>query len=396
MRLKWRRGMRSVLVFVCIAQGGMAEAPQQPQGLAFAVVPSLSFSSGEGWEYGGKTFFYQYGDGSSRPYRWHLLLNGARSTEKKKDYYAFLDMPHLWGPGTRLSLRVEYKDFGLDEYYGLGNQPEYRRAFTDRGDPDFLSSEYYNYKHRWSAGYINAQWPIFAGRIRFLAGLAGVRTTVGTYPLPNRLAASPRFGMAGGWTNYARLGLIRDTRDMEAAPSAGSWSDLLLEKSTAVLGSDYDFARITLTDRRYFRLLPRLVFAQRLFFEHMSGHPPFYEMAVLSGSWQRFEGLGSNQSMRGVPRLLFAGPTKLLGNFELRCRLFDRRILRQDLTFYGHLFLDGGKVWLKRDPATLDHLHFSQGAGLHVQWKTDLIGALDIGRSPYKDLAIYLTFGNLF
>lgn len=390
---RWRGVWISIAV--CTAAWG-ANDPQQQQGLAFAAVPSLSFSSGEGWEYGGKIFLYQYGSGTPRPYRWHLLLNGARSTERKKDYYAFLDIPHLWGTGTRLSLRVEYKDFGLDEFYGLGNLPEYHQAFTSPGDPDFLSREYYNYKHRWTAGYINAQFPVFAGRLRFLAGLAGLRTSVGAYPLPNRFAAASPFGTAGGWSSYARIGLVRDTRDAEAAPASGSWSDLLLEKSARVLASDYDYNRITVTDRRYFRLLPRLVFAQRLLIEHMSGHPPFYEMTVLSGSWQRFEGLGSNQSMRGVPRLLFAGTTKLLGNFELRCRLLDRRILHQDLTFYGHLFLDGGKVWLRGDPATLDHLHFSQGAGLHVQWKTDLIGALDIGRSQYKDFAIYLTFGNLF
>lgn len=394
MQGKWWRGVWIGIVLCSAAWG--AESTPAPQGLAFAVVPSLSFSSGEGWEYGGKIFLYQYGSVAPRPYRWHLLINGARSTEQKKDYYAFLDMPHLWGPGTRLALRVENKDFGLDEFYGLGNTPDYRKAVTSPADPGFLTKEYYNYRHRWSAGYINAQWPLFAGRLRFLAGMAGVRTVVGAYPLPNRFAAAPPFGAAGGWSNYARIGLVHDTRDLEAAPSSGSWSDLLLEKSAHILGSDYDYSRITLTDRRYFRLLPRLVFAQRLFFEHMAGRPPFYEMTVLSGSFQRFEGLGSNQSMRGIPRLLFAGPTKLLGNFELRCRLLDRRILHQDLTFYGHLFVDGGKVWLRGDPASLNHLHFSQGAGFHVQWKTDLIGALDIGRSPYKDMAVYLTFGNLF
>ena len=206
----------------------------------------------------------------------------------------------------------------------------------------------------------------------------------------------PQRGMEGGWSNYARVGMVIDRRDQEAVPTSGYWSDLLIEKSTAALGSDYDFARITATDRRYFRILPRLVYAQRLLIEHMPGYPPFYEMAVLSGSYQRFEGLGSGRSMRGVPRLLFVGPTKLLANLELRLRVLDIRILAQELTFYGHLFVDGGKVWLAGDPADLGHFHHSQGAGVHVQWKKDLIGALDIGRSPWNDMAIYLTFGNLF
>jgi outer membrane protein assembly factor BamA len=394
--MAWSRWLGSSGLVLLLAGLLYADVPEAPHGLAVAAVPSLSYSSGEGWEYGGKLFFYQFGEGQIQPYRWHLLINGARSTERKQDYYGFLDMPHLWGEGTRLDLRVEYKDFGLDEFYGLGNLPAYRDEITRSDHPDYLAEEFYNYKHRWTAAYINAQWPAFAGQIKLLAGLAGVRTTLSTYPLPNQLGSTPQRGMAGGWTNYARVGLVMDTRDQEAVPTSGHWSDLLIEKCTALLGSDYDYGRITLTDRRYYSVLPRLVYAQRLFVEYMPGRPPFYEMSVLSGSYQRFEGLGSNRSMRGVPRLLFVAPTKLLANFELRYRAFTMRILRQDLTFYGHLFLDGGRVWLKGDPATLDDFHLSEGAGLHVQWKKDLIGAIDIGRSEYNDMAIYLTFGNLF
>ncbi|HOY43283.1 MAG TPA: BamA/TamA family outer membrane protein [bacterium] len=394
MKSTWWRGVAALLFLLLPVLH--AQEVKNERGLAFAAVPSLSYSSGEGWEYGGKLFFYQFGNGESRPYRWHLLLNGARSTEEKQDYYAFVDLPNLWGEGSRLDLRVEYKDFGLDEFYGIGNLPSYRKELTDPDQPGFLDEKFYSYKHRWSAGYLNTQWPLRGGRLRLLAGAAALRTSLSTYPLPNQLAQSPQPGMAGGWSNYARIGLVWDSRDQEAAPTSGCWSDLLIEKSAAILGSDYDFARITVTDRRYISLLPGLVYAQRLLVEHMPGHPPFYEMAVISGSYQRIEGLGSGRSIRGIPRLLFVGPTKLHTNFELRLRLLDMRILRQELTFYGHLFADGGKVLLKGEKASLSRYQWSQGAGLHVQWKKELIGALDVGRSQYNDMAVYLTFGNLF
>ncbi|HOC90495.1 MAG TPA: BamA/TamA family outer membrane protein [bacterium] len=394
MRLtKWRGVWVLVSLFGAVLQ---AQEPVAEHGLAFAVVPSLSYSSGEGWEYGGKLFFYQFGDGKIQPYRWHLLINAARSTEEKEDYYAFVDIPHLWGRGSRLDMRVEYKDFGLDEFYGIGNLPEYREEFTEPGGSGYIDEKFYSYKHRWSAGYLNTQWPLGGNGVKLLAGAAAVRTKLETYPLPNQLAQLPQRGMAGGWTNYARVGLVWDRRDQEAAPTSGFWSDLLIEKSASLLGSDYDFARITATDRRYISLFPGLVYAQRLLIEHMPGHPPFYEMAVISGSYQRIEGLGSSRSMRGIPRLLFVGPTKLLINLQLRLRLLGMRILRQDLTFYGHLFADGGKVMLRGDKMDLSHYHWSQGAGLHVQWKKELIGALDIGRSEYNDMAVYLSFGNLF
>lgn len=373
-----------------------AAESHSPRGLAAAAVPNFSYSSGEGWEYGAKFFLYQFGTGTHQPYRWHVEVNAARSTEEKEDYYAFIDMPHIWGENTRFDVRFEYKDFGLDDYYGLGNLPEYYEAWSETHSTAFLVKKYYNYHHRWSAGYINSQWPIVKGTIRLLAGMAAVRTQINTYPLPNKLAAHSPRGVEGGWTNYARIGLVVDRRDQEAAPVSGYWSDLLFEKSTHFLGSDYDYARITATDRRYYEVITRLVYAQRLLIEHMPGDPPFYEMAVVSGSYQRFEGLGSSRSMRGIPRLLFVGRTKVLVNLELRYQAFDMRILRQDLTFYGHLFVDGGKVWRKKDSVNLAHFHYSHGAGIHVQWKKDFIGALDIGRSEYDDLAIYITFGNLF
>ncbi len=375
---------------------GQMWAQSAPKGLAFAAVPSLTFSSGEGWEYGGKLFFYQFGKGNIQPYRWHFLLNGAKSTEEKLDVYAFLDMPHIWGPASRLDIRLEYKKFGLEDFYGLGNRPDYRKDVADPEKPDFLSEEYYNYNHRWSACYVNAQWPLQGRHFKLLAGAAMVRTRLSAYPPPNRLHEEPQSGMAGGYSNYLRTGLVLDHRDQEAVSTRGYWTDLLIEKCSTWLGSDYDYSRITLTDRRYVPLLPRVVYAQRLLLEHMPGHPPFYEMAVISSSYQRFEGLGSGRSMRGVPRLLFIGPSKLLLNLELRIRVMDLRILKQDLTFYGHLFADGGKVWLRSDAKDLKNLHFAEGVGVHVQWKKDLIGALDIGRSPYNDMAIYLTFGNLF
>ena len=385
------------LVLLPLMAGSAASQEHHHQtGLAFAALPSLSYSSGEGWEMGGKLFFYQFGEGKPQPYRWHLLINGARSTEQKEDYYAFLDMPHLWGAGSRLDLRVEYKKFGLEDFYGLGNKTDYRETVTSPANVDFLAEKYYNYRHHWSAGYINGQWPLLGGRLRLLAGAAAVRTSVATYPPPNRLTETPQRGMEGGWSNYLRAGVVLDRRDQEAAPTSGYWSDLLLEKSTALFGSDYDYSRITLTDRRYITLIHGLVFAQRLLFEHMAGHPPFYEMAVISGSYQRIEGLGSGRSMRGLPRLLFVGPTKMLANLELRWRVLDMRLLRQDLTFYGHLFLDAGKVWQRGDAADLNAVHGSQGVGVHVQWKKELIGALDIGRSDWSKRSIYLTFGNLF
>ena len=62
-------------------------------------------------------------------------------------------------------------------------------------------------------------------------------------------------GIEGGWTNYVKLGLVYDSRDNEIVPKKGRWLDILAEISRRVLGSDYEYLRLTTTLRTYHPLL---------------------------------------------------------------------------------------------------------------------------------------------
>ena len=201
--------------------------------------------------------------------------------------------------------------------------------------------------------------------------------------------------MNGGLTNYFRLGVLFDSRNEESVPTKGTWFDALAEFSSSLIKSDYNFMRFTFTDRRYYPLHKNLTFAQRLFFEAMPGDPPLYEMYILGNSFRRQEGLGGAYSLRGIPRFLFVGPHKAVGNFEVRWNVTQQTILQQPLTLYIHLFTDVGRVWTDNNFEIAD-FHTTQGFGIHVKWKKDFIGALDIGRSKFQSYAIYATFGNLF
>jgi hypothetical protein len=161
-------------------------------------------------------------------------------------------------------------------------------------------------------------------------------------------------------------------------------------------GSDYNYVRITAIDRRYVAIHPRLIWAQRVLAEFMTGSPPFYEMSVIGNSFMRHEGVGGAKTLRGQPRLLYVGPHKMIFNLELRWRVMDMNILRQELTYYLHAFTDFGRVWMNNEHFALTQLHFAEGLGVHVQWKKEFVAVVDVGRSRHKDMAIYLTFGNLF
>lgn len=380
----------------CLCGRAAAQNTERPQGFAALPVPSLTFSSGEGLEYGGKIFAYQFGNAGRQPYEWHVLCNFSKSTKQKTDFYVFVDLPHVFGPGTRMDLRLEYKKLMNQDFYGLGNQPDYQQGYSRKDDPLFQQSEYNVFQQQWRALLINMQWPLAWPHWRFLGGLGVFYNTIRSYPLPSLLSQTLPAGINGGYSNYLRVGVIYDSRDVEAVPSRGAWSELLVEPVLQPLGNDYGYLRLTAIDRRYFQLHPRLVWAQRILAEAMLGSPPFYEMAVLSNSFQRHEGLGGAKTLRGQPRLLYVGPNKLVINLELRWRLWDVRLLKQQLSCYAHTFTDIGRVWMEQDRFSLRQMHFAEGCGLHVQWKKEFVAVLDIGRSRFQDYAVYLSFGNLF
>lgn len=383
------------LFFLCLEQSA-AEETERPKGFAALPVPSLTFSSGEGLEYGGKLFAYQFGDATPRPYQWHMLCNYTKSTKQKTDFYIFADWPHLFGFGTRIDLRLEYKNLMNQDYYGLGNQPEYEKGRSQENDPLFLHTEYNVYQQQWRALLINVQWPLARPHWRLLAGTGIFHNKIQAYPLPTLLSQTQPLGINGGYSNYLRVGVIYDSRDVEAVPSRGVWSEFLLEPVLRPLANDYGYIRLTAIDRRYFKMHPRLIWAQRILAEAMLGTPPFYEMAVLSNSFQRHEGLGGAKTLRGQPRMLYVGPNKLVLNMELRWRMWDLTILRQQLSCYVHTFTDVGRIWMKEDHFSLRQMHFAEGIGLHVQWKKEFVAVLDVGHSRLQDYAIYLSFGNLF
>jgi outer membrane protein assembly factor BamA len=363
-------------------------------GLTVAGLPSASFQTGRGIKYGGRIQFMDYGDGTSEPYNWNLALDASNTTENQFEAIVFWDQPNIFGPQTRFDFFLQFSRLLNDDYYGIGNSNPYNPDLHDKDKPFFLDEKYHNFKHKWFALVSNIHFPINRS-IKGLVGVGLFSRDVYTYAFPNKLAQELPNGMDGGFSNYIRFGVIYDSRDEEAVPTKGVWTDVLLEISHSILKSNYNYQRITFTDRRYFPILSRLTFAQRLLFEMMPGDPPFYEMSVLGNSFRKQEGLGGQYTLRGVPRLLFIGPHKFVGNFEFRLKVREQSILRQPLTFYLHTFLDVGRVWTDRN-FKLDTLHNARGFGLHVKWKKDFVGALHIGFSSHKSFAIYTSFGNLF
>ena len=364
-------------------------------GIDVSALPNASYQSDRGFKYGGRIHIIDYDDGTLTPFKWNFSLEASNTTKNQVESVAFLDVPHIFGPFSRFDIMLQYNRLLYDDYYGIGNDvADHSESPIKFGSSSPMDSRYHNFKSQTLALVWNIQLPL-KDQLKILTGLGFYKRAITVFDPPSKLAQDSPVGMAGGYSNYIRLGMIYDTRNEETTPTQGVWSELLLEMAHSFLSSDYHYRRMTLTDRRYFAIFPNLVFAQRILFEVMPGNPPFYEMSVLGHSFKKQEGLGGVYSLRGIPRHLFIGPHKIVANFEMRFKVTARTILNQPLTFYVHAFSDAGRVWTDNH-LKIDHFHTTRGAGIHVQWKKDVVGALDIGFSTYKNFAIYTSFGNLF
>ncbi len=369
-------------------------AQSTPKGFNIIGAPYAAYKDGEGLTGGAGLFMYQYGDGSIQPFKWNMTVNLEAGTQGSAAGYIFFDIRNICGD-SRLVGDVGYKRYIQQDFHGLGNSHDYHPEFSDPDAAEFKHKRYNAFYFEYPYLLIDVLTPL-RGEWQSILGGGILHRTLDTYGPPNLLAETSPRGLAGGWSNFLRAGVVYDSRDHEAAPTSGAWSDIIFEHASPLLGSDYQYSRLTLIDRRYFPLFPRLVYAQRLLFESLSGQPPFYDMALISGSYKRQDGLGGANSLRGVPRLLYVGRSKMLANLELRLRLFNTTILRQPLTFFAHTYFDVGRVWMNELPNQFGGRHHAEGVGLHVLWKKDTMGYIDIGRSMYSNLAVYIGFNNLF
>jgi outer membrane protein assembly factor BamA len=115
------------------------------------------------------------------------------------------------------------------------------------------------------------------------------------------------------------------------------------------MGNDWGFSRFYITHRQYFTLVENdLSLVYRLGYQTtLSGEVPFfYQSQVITSRLTGYssEGLGGNQTLRGVLRNRVIGDGFLLGNVELRWKPFYFKLFNQDCYLGLNLFYDMGMV----------------------------------------------------
>ena len=367
-----------------------------PQGHELSFLPALNFDADEGFGYGAIFEWYDYGSGVP-PYRVTVQPTLFLTTKGRRDLTLFLDSPTLLPAGWRVSAFLGREQQLAQPYYGTGNETVRDESLERDGNPYF-----YRFGRTRLRATADLQHRIRGSAARVLIGAGFSRVDVDPTPFDSgtTLLATTMGGSAPAPSrgNYARLGLIYDTRDREIGPTAGTWAEALVQTASKSLGATENYTRWTVSLRRYTPIAGRLTYAQRLLAQGTAGDIPFHELATLQGSYKPQDGLGGSSSIRGLPKDRYVGKAVMLSNSELRWRAAEFGLLGRPSYLVLSSFVDAGRVW--SDGMTSDQLlrglHAGYGGGARVGFGPSFIVAVDVGHSNQATAPIYIGLGYLF
>ena len=411
---------------VIFAQQDSTKKENVKTGFSMGGVPVVAYDADTGFKYGGLVNLYHYGDGSNYPnYNHSLYLEWSRTTKGSGINQLTYDALTLI-PKTRVTFDVSYLTEQALNFYGFnGYQADYNSAFELTGGTDYISRMYFRHSRKLFRikadfqGDVSEKWE---KKLRWLAGVAHYRTNISTVDI-NKLnegktedllpdstdllydkyvtwGVIPADQATGGNVTFLKAGAVFDSRDNEANPNKGIWSEALLITAPGFLGNDYAFTKLLLSHRQYFTIFPdRLTFAYRLSYQaKIAGDIPFYMLPYAIDSKATKDGLGGAKNIRGVLRNRVTGDGVAFGNFELRSKFLKTVIFNQNFYLGVNAFVDMGMVTspyefdLTGVPASElanlefadESLHIGYGGGIRFVINSNFIIAVDYGIAAKK------------
>jgi len=402
------------------------------EGWNFGALPTITFDTDLGFQYGALVNLYHYGDGSRYPGYNHSLYFEVSRFTKGSGIYRFYYDSDLLIKGLQTSMDLSYLTDQAYDFYGFnGYDAVFNESWIDEESDDYVSRVFYKYDRKLFRWKIDLQGKITSEKFRWIAGLNFLNFEVapvdleelnkgkkGDDLLPDVDGLFDKYqewGIIseaesdGGFVPTFKGGLVFDTRDNKPNPMRGVWTEAVLVASPEILGAEGSFSQLSLTHRQYFTLIPKdLSFAYRLAWQtKLGGELPFYYQSqvvtsIMTGSTS--EGLGGSKTLRGIRRNRVVGDGIFFGNAELRWK-FARFQLKNNNFYLGlNGFMDFGQVTDKIDfqlnnafveyslannpkdyfDRGAEEMHVSYGAGLRVAMNENFIIAIDYGLAADK------------
>jgi outer membrane protein assembly factor BamA len=341
------------------------------------LLPTITYDSDLGLQYGGLIDLYQYGKGDIFPNYYHkFYLEVSRFTKGSGIYRFNYDSEHLI-PGIRFSTDVAYLPDEAYDFYGFnGYNSVINKGYIDKSSWDgfyYKSRMFYKQKRAllrwkndfsgkligdkilWNAGFSLQKFTIDSINVAKMnkgskkEALDFVTQTPGLYELYQIWNLIPTEDAKGGLINTLKIGITYDSRDNRPNPMKGIWTEMGIETSQEFLGSAATFGKFYFTHRQYFTLIPNdLGFAYRLGYQQtIFGKVPYYYQSQVIVSALRgasSEGLGGSKSLRGIWRNRVVGDGIFYGNAELRWKAARFVFLKQNWYMGINGFADFGMV----------------------------------------------------
>ena len=424
------------LMCVCLSVGLFAQDEKKDEGIKenwnFGALPTITFDTDLGFQYGALVNLFDYGDGERYPRYDHSLYFEVSRFTKGSGIYTFTYNSDRLIRGIETTLDISYLTDQAYDFYGFnGFESVIHSEWIDTEDAAYKTRMFYKYDRKLLIMKLDLQGNIAGERFRWIAGMNFQNFKVGSVHIdklnkgkdeqdklpttteePGLYEKYQQWRIIdgeeanGGIVPVFKAGLVLDTRDNRPNPMKGIATEVVLETTPDILGAESSFTRLGIIHRQYFTLVPKdLSFAYRLGYQTtLSGQVPFYYRSqmiasVLTGA--AAGGLGGAKTMRGVRRNRVVGDGIVYGNAEMRWKFVRFDWINNHFYLGLNAFTDFGKVTKKVDVESqiapissipqadyfnwgAEKMHYSYGAGLRIAMNENFIIAMDYGLAADK------------
>jgi outer membrane protein assembly factor BamA len=367
-----------VLLISTLAISVTAQEKKVKTGWKFGgALPTITYDSNLGFQYGALVEFFNYGDGSKYPdYLDHTYTEISRYTKGSATYRFMYESNHLI-PGVHLTSDISYLPDQAYNFYGFnGYDAVFNKGWMDVDQTDTdRSSMFYRFQRNQFRFKNDFQGKLTSDHIKWSAGFAFqdfITSSVdvdrlnkgkdvlipsptdkpGIYELYQEMGIINSNESKGGWVNTLKLGLMYDSRDNRPNPMKGIWTEIGIEMAPKFMGNETGFSKLFITHRQYFTLIENdLSLVYRLGYQTtLTGTTPsFYQSQVITSmlTGATSEGLGGSSTLRGILRNRVVGDGFFMGNIELRWKPIYFKFIKQDCYLGLDAFYDFGVVTKK-------------------------------------------------
>ena len=413
-----------------------AQEKEVKTGWSMGILPCATYSADNGLQYGAFGDVYYYGDGSTYPDPLHKISwEASHFTKGKTRLYLGYDSKYLI-PNMRVNASLTFVNDPMYNFWGFNGPAALSDYNLWANKKDYTPGiNYYGMSRKMYRGLVNIQGRL-ADNLNWAAGVNIWKWEMGDmreseknenrYSIENTLyrdyiaiGAIYEDEAKGGWATEMNVGLVYDSRDIEAAPNKGVWAEAYLN------GDPFrKYLKACAYFRNYLDIPIHIpagdpVFAYRLAWQQtLAGETPFYMIQNVPLLVQRnmmSEGFGSSNTIRGIRENRILAEGFAWANMELRVKLVSFKLANQFFYIAVNPFFDAGVITKDYrndafalttavpktyrpmnkiyDETKIGDIVYSGGAGLKIAMNQNFIVSVEVAHCFYQPLNADLWIG---